>query len=152
HVLTTRILRHTDKQPLANYRVRYSILDDEPPAVFAQTRTKEAVATSDERSNASVTLTQIAPKQGLTRVGIEILRAPDPTAPSGVAVSLARGETAVEWLAPAITLHVSGPATASKEAEVTYTTMITNNGKVDSKSMFVTQPIPDGLQYVRSQP
>src|SRR5438105_3507291 len=56
HVLTTRIVRHTDKQSLAGYRVRYTILDDDPPAVFAQTRTKEAVAVSDLAGNASVTL------------------------------------------------------------------------------------------------
>ena len=33
HVFTTNVFRHTDHQPLANYRVRYRILDG-PPARF----------------------------------------------------------------------------------------------------------------------
>jgi uncharacterized repeat protein (TIGR01451 family) len=151
-VLTTRIVRHTDKQPLANYRVRYTILDDDPAAVFAHTRTKEAVAVSDLNGNASVTLTEVTPRPGLTHVAMEVIRPPDPTAPSGVGVSLARGDVAVEWLAPAINLSVTGPPTGSRDAQVTYTTTIGNTGKVESRGMLVTQPIPDGLQYVSSQP
>src|SRR5262249_7374810 len=152
HVLTTRIVRHTDKQPLAGYRVRYTILDDDPPAVFAQTRTKEMVAISDLAGSASATVLHLAPKPGLTRLAVEVTRPPAPTSPSGVGVPLARGETAVEWLAPAITMSVTGPPTSSRDAEITYSTTITNGGKVESQSMLVTQPIPDGVVYVRSQP
>jgi uncharacterized repeat protein (TIGR01451 family) len=152
HILTTRIVRHTDKQALANYRVRYTILDDDPPTVFAQTRAREAVATSDLSGNASVTLVQMAARPGLTRIGVEVIRPPDPTSPSGSGVPLARGETSVEWLAPAIVLDHAGPPIAAKDVEVVYTTTITNNGKIESRSMLVTQPIPAGLQYVRSQP
>jgi uncharacterized repeat protein (TIGR01451 family) len=151
-VLTTRIVRHTDKQPLANYRVRYTILDDDPQCIFTHTRSKEAVAVSDLNGNASVTLTEVTPKQGLTHIAMEVIRPPDPTAPSGVGVALARGDTAVEWLAPAIALSVTAPPTVGKDAEVTFTTTISNSGKVESRGMLVTQPIPDGLQYVSSQP
>jgi uncharacterized repeat protein (TIGR01451 family) len=151
-VLTTRIVRHTDKQPLANYRVRYTILNDDPGVVFTHTHTKEAVAISDLNGNASVTVAQTAPRPGLTHIAMEVIRPPDPTAPSGVGVTLARGETAIEWLAPAIALSVTGPATTSKDADVTYTTTISNSGKIESRGMLVTQPIPEGLQYVSSQP
>jgi len=152
HVLTTRIVRHTDKQPLANYRVRYTILDDDPPAVFAHNRAKEATAISDLSGNASVTLLQTSPRPGLTRIAVEVIRPPDPTSPSGVGVTLARGDTTIEWLAPVLNLNVVGPPTAAVGAELAYTTTMTNGGKTETRSMTVTQPIPDGVQYLRSQP
>jgi uncharacterized repeat protein (TIGR01451 family) len=152
HVLTTRVFRHTDKQPLANYRVRYTILDEEPQVVFKQTRTREVTAVSDLTGSANATLVQVVPRPGVTRIAVEIVRPPDPTSPSGVGISLARGETAVEWLAPAIALNHTGPPTAGRDTEITYTTTISNGGKSESRSMFVTQPLPDGLQYLRSQP
>src|SRR3954470_19885749 len=46
HVFTTNVFRHTDQQPLANYRVRYRVLDG-PPAVFLPDRAPEAVAVTD---------------------------------------------------------------------------------------------------------
>ena len=152
HVLTTRIVRHTDKQPLANYRVRYTILDDDPPVVFAHNRTREATAISDLSGNASVTVLQTAVKPGLTRVSVEVIRPPDPTAPSGVGVTLAKGDTTIEWLAPSLSMNIAGPPTGGVGGEFTYTTTMSNSGKTESRAMTVTQPIPDSLQYVRSQP
>ena len=60
HTFTTSILRHTDHQPLANYRVRYRILDG-PPGLFLQSQGPEAVVVSDLRGNANLTLAQAAP-------------------------------------------------------------------------------------------
>ena len=40
HVLITNVFRHTDRQPLANYRVRYRLLDG-PPAGFQPGRLPE---------------------------------------------------------------------------------------------------------------
>jgi uncharacterized repeat protein (TIGR01451 family) len=152
HVLTTRIVRHTDKQPLANYRVRYTILDADPPVVFAHSRTTEATAISDLNGNASATIMQTSLRPGLTRIAVEVIRPPDPTSPSGVGVTLARGDTTIEWLAPVLGLNVTGPPTAAVGSELTYTTTMTNGGKSESRAMTVTQPIPDGVQYLRSQP
>src|SRR5262249_25567210 len=42
HVFTTSIWRHTDHEPLANYRVRYRIIDG-PPAFFLPDHAQEAV-------------------------------------------------------------------------------------------------------------
>jgi uncharacterized repeat protein (TIGR01451 family) len=152
HVLTTRIVRHTDKLPLANYRVRYTILDDDPPTVFTHNRGREATATSDLSGNASVTIIQTALKPGLTRIAVEVIRPPDPTSPSGVGVTLARGDTTIEWQAPSLSLNVAGPPTAAVGAELSYTTTVANSGRAESRSMTVTQPIPDGVEYVRSLP
>jgi uncharacterized repeat protein (TIGR01451 family) len=151
HVFTTHIFRHTDKQPLANYRVRYRIVDG-PPAVLLPSRTQEAVVVSDLSGNANIGIAQVAPQLGVNRVTVEIIRPPDPTSPSGVGLVLAQGETSVEWQAPAVALTHDGPPTAGIGQETAYTTRVSNTGQIESKSMTVTAQIPDGLRYVRSVP
>jgi uncharacterized repeat protein (TIGR01451 family) len=152
HVLTTRVFRHTDQQPLAGYRVRYRLLNNDPPALFLSTRGPEAVATSDLSGNASVSLVQARPGPGVNRIAVEIIRPPDPTAPSGSGIVLATGETAVEWVAPAIVLTHTGPAAASVGQDVPYTINLTNTGKVESRALTLTNRVPDGLTYVSSNP
>src|SRR5262249_55017130 len=151
HGLTTHLFKHTDRQPLANYRVRYRILDG-PPAVLLPSRTQEAVVVSDLSGNAQVGLAQGAPAAGVNRIGGEIIRPPDPTSPSGTGIVIGSGETAKEWLAPQIALAKTGPPTAAVGQEMTYTITVTNTGKVETRSMTVHDAVPEGTQYVRSQP
>ncbi len=151
HVLTSKVFRHTNQQPLANYQVRYTILEG-PEAVFLPSRTKEFVARTDLSGNAHATIAELAPLPGLSKVGIEIIRPPDPTAPSGSGVPIARGETTVEWLAPSVVLSHTGPPAAGLGQEAAFTTAVANTGKVESRSMTVTSVVPDGFQYLRSTP
>jgi uncharacterized repeat protein (TIGR01451 family) len=151
HVVSTHLFKHTDKQPLANYRVRYRILDG-PPAVFVPSRTQEAVAVSDLSGNANMGLVQVAPVPGINRIGIEIIRPPDPTSPSGTGIIIGTGETTKEWLAPSIALSVTGPLSAAVGQEIAFTIAATNNGKVETQAMTVRNGLPEGLQYLRSDP
>jgi uncharacterized repeat protein (TIGR01451 family) len=151
HVLTTKIFRQTDGKPLAGYRVRYTVKDG-PDAVFAENRTREYVAVSDLSGLAHAGLTEMTPLPGRNRIGVEIIRPPDPTAPSGSGVVIAAGETTVDWLAPAVVLNVTGPTAASINQEVTYTTTVHNTGQVETQFSTVTSTVPDGLQFVRSVP
>ncbi len=77
HVFTTRLFRHTDHQPIANYRVRYRLLDG-PPAAFLPSHAPEAVAVSDLNGNASVALPETAPAAGVNHIAIEIVPRPIP--------------------------------------------------------------------------
>jgi uncharacterized repeat protein (TIGR01451 family) len=147
----TNVFRHTDRKPLANYRVRYRIVDG-PPAVFLPSRTQETVAVSDLSGNAGVTLAQVAPQAGVNRVAIEIVRPPDPCSPSGAGIIIGRGETTMEWLAPAVGLTISGPPSIPVTQEVPYTIVVANTGKVETQALTVRSTVPDGLQYVRSEP
>jgi uncharacterized repeat protein (TIGR01451 family) len=151
HVFTTRIFRHTDRQPIANYRVRYRIVDG-PPAVFVPSRAQEAVAVSDLSGNASVTLAQVSPQPGVNRVSVEIIRPPDPCSPSGAGIVIGRGETTKEWQAPTVGIVKAGPPTAAVGQEVPYTITVTNTGRVEVNAMTVRDAVPEGLQYVRSDP
>jgi uncharacterized repeat protein (TIGR01451 family) len=151
HVFTTHVFRHTDRQPLANYRVRYRIVDG-PPALFLPSQTQEAVAISDLRGNASVTLAQVKPQLGVNRIAIEIIRPPDPSTPSGTAITIGSGETTMEWLAPDVELNMTAPASAARGQEIPYTITVTNKGRIETRSMTVRNLIPDGVDYVSSQP
>jgi uncharacterized repeat protein (TIGR01451 family) len=151
HSFVTNVFRHTDKKPLANYRVRYRILDG-PPAMFIPSRSQEAVAVSDLSGNAGATLAQLSPQPGINRIGIEIIRPPDPTSPSGSGIIIGRGGTTKEWLAASITVNKSGPATAAVGQEIPYTIAVRNNGRVESQAITLREATPEGLQYVRSEP
>jgi uncharacterized repeat protein (TIGR01451 family) len=149
--LTTGIFRHSDHQPLANYRVRYRVLDG-PPAAFAPAREQEMNATSDLKGEAVAALAQVAPVMGVNRVGIEIIRPPDPSLPGGAPLVVGHGETTVEWQAAQVVLTAQGPPAVAVGAELVYTVTITNSGKVASQFLTVHDPIPQGLEYVRSDP
>lgn len=151
HVFTTKIFRFTDRRPLAGYRVRYTIVDG-PPATFVPSGTQEFTAVSDLSGNAQVTIAQTAGAAGTNKIAVEIIRPPDPTTPSGAGLPIVRGETSVRWLAPSVTLSHTAPATAPLGNDVTFTTTATNAGDVDSEYMTITLPIPEGLEYVSSQP
>jgi uncharacterized repeat protein (TIGR01451 family) len=151
HVFTTKVYRATDKQPLAGYRARYRILDG-PAAVFLPSQSTDYTAVSDLAGNAQVTIKQAVGAYGINRVGIELIRPPDPNQASGSGIVVARGETSVEWLAPNVVLSHTGPAAAVLGQNVTFATTVQNNGKIDSQSIQITSPIPEGLEYVSSQP
>lgn len=151
HLLTTTVFRGTDRQPLANYRVRYKVLDG-PPAVFLPGRMGEAEAVSDTRGNASVELAQLGPTAGTNRVQVEIVRPPDPTTPSAPGIVIGRVETTVSWQAPALALTVDGPETLALNAEGNYAFIVSNTGTVPLRSMTVRHLLPEGSQHVRSDP
>lgn len=151
HEFVTKIQKFTTREPLANYRVRYKILDG-PPAVFLPSRTQEHVAISNLKGEAKVKIAQLAPASGVNRVSVEIIRPPDPTTPSGSGVSIVTGETSVEWLAPDVKLSHAGPPTVPLGQTVTYTTTAKNEGRIDSEWVELTVPVPDGMDFVSSYP
>ncbi len=152
YVFTTKVFRHTDHQPLAKYRVRYQILDG-PAAILKPSNTTEFDSVSNLEGNAQVAIAQTAPAFGTNRIGIEVIRPPDPTAPSGAGIVIAKGETSIEWLAPNVVLNHTGPPMVMVGQEAVFTTTINNSGRIESKSIEVTSQIPQRpVQFLRSQP
>ena len=151
HEFVTKVARHTDRQPLAKYRVRYKIIDG-PPAILLPSRTQEEVAITDLNGMGKVRIAQLAPASGVNRVSVEIIRPPDPTTPSGSGVTIVAGETSVEWLAPDVKLSHVGPPAAPLGQNVSFTTSVKNDGRIDSQWVELTLPIPDGLDFVSSNP
>jgi uncharacterized repeat protein (TIGR01451 family) len=151
HVVTTNLFRFTDRQPLANYRVRYRILDG-PPAIFLPDRTQEIEVISRLNGNASASMVQVSPMAGVNRIGVEIIRPPDPTSPSGVGIVIGRGETTKEWRGAQLALSLTGPPAAGVNQDIPYTIAITNGGQVEAQPMTVRSVLPAGMDFVSSDP
>jgi uncharacterized repeat protein (TIGR01451 family) len=145
--LSTQVLRATDRQPLANYRVRYRLLDG-PPALLLPSRLQETVVLSDGAGQATVALAEVMPRPGSSRIAIEVLR-PEPNGP-GVVVG--RGETTLDWQAPQLALSVAAPPAAVIGQDVPVTVTIINPGPVATQAVQVRAPVPAGMQYLDSNP
>ncbi len=140
HTFTTRLRSISTGKPVANYLVRYRILDG-PPATF----TTPAEVHTDANGVASVTLAQSEPRPGTNRIGIEIIRPRD-------GAVIATGETAKTWVAPAVKIEKRGPAHAMVGADVEYTITVINEGDADADQLEVVDLLPPGMQFVRSDP
>jgi uncharacterized repeat protein (TIGR01451 family) len=150
-VFTTRVFKHTDRQPLANYRVRYRILDG-PPAAFVPSGTQEIEVVTNLRGEANATLAQRAPALGTNRIGIEIIRPPDPTTTSAAGIVIGQGATAMEWLAPDVKLSLAAPPAVAVNQDIPYTITLTNAGRIESRGMTVHDTVPPNATYVSSEP
>jgi uncharacterized repeat protein (TIGR01451 family) len=149
--LPTSVSRVSDKQPLAGYMVRYRIVEG-PPAVFLPTRTPEFIATTDQKGSAPAALASLGPSAGPNQISVEIIRPLDVGRPGGDASPLVKGETTVTWQAPIVTLDTTAPPSLTVGQELTYTIALSNSGQVESRGMTVHAAIPEGTQYVRSEP
>ena len=155
-MLVTKVFKATTKQPLEGYQVRYRLRDG-PAASFQPDGRHEVTVKSNLSGHAIARLTQVrvgdqSPPPGINIIDIEVVRPPDPTAPSGTGVVVARGTTSVEWLAPNIVLGYTGPSAAMIGDEVTYTASVQNFGKVPSDAIELRAPTPKGMDFVRSNP
>jgi uncharacterized repeat protein (TIGR01451 family) len=149
--LATTVFRHTDHQPLANYQVRYRVLDG-PPASLLPGQGAEAVVATNLSGHASVALVQAHAQPGRNRVGIEVLRGPDPSTPSGSAIVIGRGETTVDWQTPEVSLAPSAPPSVTVGQEVAYTLTVQNTGPVEAHALTLRTFVPEEWRYLRSEP
>ena len=140
HTFTTRLTSISTGKPVANYLVRYRILDG-PPATFVT----PAEVHTDSNGVASVTLAQAEPRPGTNRVSIEIIRPRD-------GAVIATGETSKTWVAPSVKIEKHGPAQAMVGADVEYTITVTNDGDADADQLEVVDVVPPGMEYIRSDP
>ncbi len=145
--LTTNVYRMSDRMPHANYRIRYTILDG-PPAIFTNSQQRIGEVITDLLGNGSIILQQTVAQQGVNRIGIEVIRPPDPCCPTGPGIIIGRGETTVEWTAPSLTITKAGPATVAVGQSFNYTITLANNGRSISEPLTVRDVIPDGLTFL----
>jgi hypothetical protein len=141
-LLATQVYRSTDRQPLANCRVRYRLLDG-PPAVFLPGKATEAEVLSDGKGAAAVTLAQTTSAMGVNHIAVEVLHGP---------VVIGKGETTAEWQAPMLSLSQQVPASVGVGQEVPCVLRVRNSGPVESKAMTVSSVVPEGMEFVQSDP
>ncbi|MCE9531987.1 MAG: DUF11 domain-containing protein [Planctomycetes bacterium] len=156
-ILQTRITRHTDQQPAANYPIRYTLLNDGPSATLgrADVRTgketiTEIIVPTGADGLAKAVIAELKPDFGTNRVGIEVLRA-DPSQSGGYAV-LAKAETKIDWQAPQVRLNIDVPKATAINQAFTMTYSLTNGSGLETAPMVLKTAIPAGLEVVSTSP
>ena len=148
--LATRVYRQADNQPLTGYWVRYRYIDG-PMALLLPTGAHEALVVTDAAGLASSTAYLSAPQGGRTRLSVEILR-PDARSATAPPVVVGRGETAIDWQAPAVALTHTGPITVQVNQDATFAIAVRNNAAAATPAYTVRAALPEGALYVRSDP
>jgi uncharacterized repeat protein (TIGR01451 family) len=148
--LTTNLFRHSDKRPVANYGVRYRLIDG-PAAAFSGTNTAEATTVTDPAGRATVAVRQLGMQPGTNRVEIQVFRT-DPENPTGPGIVIARQETNIEWQAAELDVKVSSPPTALIDQDILTTINVTNPGRAETQPGGLRMPMPPGAQVVQTDP
>jgi uncharacterized repeat protein (TIGR01451 family) len=154
-VLATQINRQTSSDPVSNYRVRYTILDDGPAAgVYLVSAAKSGTprtvtAPTDADGVAKVSVAELKPEFGTNRIGIEIMRS-DANDPNRLVV-VSKSETRIDWQAPQVRLSIDAPQAALINHPLSITYAV-GAGAVETVPMMVKAVVPDGWTVVSAEP
>ncbi|MBT3201443.1 MAG: DUF11 domain-containing protein [Phycisphaerales bacterium] len=150
HVFKTKVTKHSDGSPLVGYEVQYKILDG-PAATFTPGAKPVATVLTDKEGVATVTLNQTKPGVGVNNVEIRITR-PENKPCCKPAQLVHIGKTSKTWIAPAIGITKTAPATAVIGESFVYPIRVTNPAKVAANNVVLTDVLPAGIAYVSSAP
>jgi uncharacterized repeat protein (TIGR01451 family) len=150
HVFQTKVMKHSDKTPLVGYEVQYKVLDG-PAATFAPGDKPVVTVLTDKNGVATVTLNQTAPAKGVNNVEIRITR-PENKKCCKAAQLIHVGRTSKTWIAPAIAITKTAPATAVAGKPFLYGIVVSNPAKVAANNAVLVDTLPDGIEYVSSNP
>ena len=149
HVLTSRIMRHSDGKPLPGYEVTYKVTSG--PDASLDSGGKTAMVTTDDQGYASTTLRQVNPLAGTNEISIDVVR-PANEKCCRPKVHLATGVTSKTWIAPKIAIRKSAPRRAKVGHEFQYRMRVWNPSQAPATDVVVTDNLPEGIAYVSSSP
>lgn len=149
HVLTTTVVRRTDRSPLPGWIVRYQTTGG-VPAGFAPDGAQTVEVQTDLNGQANAEIFQTSPAGGATQVSVQLLR--PPTASDNRALPVADSSVQVTWTAAEVTLLHTGPVQGTPGAVLSYQIEVANRGEAPSQAMTVGQQLPAGLVYLNSDP
>ncbi|MEZ6070495.1 MAG: DUF11 domain-containing protein [Pirellulales bacterium] len=151
HTLTTTITRHSDQSPVEGWLVRYEIVDG-PEARFAP----EGVTIVEQQTNAlgqaSVQLVQGRQETGTNNIKVEIIRPADTSVGSSRRIVLGTAMMQKTWTSPEVALDITGPSQGGIGESLTYRINVRNLGQLPLRDVLVTDPLPQGLEFVSSVP
>lgn len=149
--LTTSVIRHTDRNPCAGWRVRYDVLDSQV-AGFGPDGAPSMEVVTNEAGQATVEIFQKQPLAGTNRIGIQLFRPATATGSGGVAIPIANGSTMVTWTSAVVQVNKRGPATGTVGATLTYRTEVTNPGDRATQDLTLTEDLPEALTLLGTSP
>jgi uncharacterized repeat protein (TIGR01451 family) len=150
HKFTTRVRTHSNNDPLAGYKVTYTVVSG-PDAVFEESGNDTATVETGSDGTATVTLKQAKPAEGTNEVKITVVRPADKRR-TRQPVRVGTHTVRKKWIAPKINIRKDAPKTARVGEEFTYDIRVNNPSKVTARNVVVTDTLPDGLEYVSSEP
>lgn len=152
HTFNVRVMRYSDSTPYAGYKVNYKLLSG--PAGSLSTGGQMGTVTTGADGVASVVLNQSAPMVGMNEVEISIVRpAKKDECECYPEKLIATGVVRKNWVAPDLAITKTAPATAMVGDQFNYNITVTNlAGDLEIRDAVVTDPIPDGIEYVSSSP
>lgn len=151
HVLTTTVTRQTNQSPWAGWLVRYEILDG-PAAGFSPSGARVIEVPTDSLGAASAEIFQEQPAPGTNKIGIQVIRPAGAECGAGGRLVVGSGTTLKTWSAPDVAVRKTGPAVASVGATLTFHIQVSNPGDLPAEDVTLTDVVPDGLTYLRSNP
>jgi uncharacterized repeat protein (TIGR01451 family) len=148
HLMTVQTVKVSDGTPVSNVPVRWTIVGNNPNAVFKEAAPPSTTYTikTDPYGFAAVTLQQVTPAQGNNIVRIDVL---NPSNPNCV---LMTKDVTKQWQATKLGLTKVGPEQIALLAQATYDIKVQNTGDLTATGVVLTDEIPVGMRYVSSDP
>lgn len=150
HKLMTKVMRHSDGEPLVDYEVTYK-LKSGPAGSFTPGGSDSVTVKTDNQGVATVTLNQASATEGVNEIEIDVVRPADVQC-CEPAAHLATGVVRKTWVGPDIAITKTGPSSAIVGDEFTYDIVVSNPSQVDVTNVVLTDTVPSGLSYVSSNP
>ena len=142
HPMNVTITNVSDGSPVEGTSVRWTIIDDEPNARFANAAEDSNVitTTTDSSGQASVTLEQVDALLGDNSVFIEVL---EPGGKTMFSQSMRK-----RWAQAILDVEATGSDQIGLLDNAMYTISVTNTGNFDATNTELTATLPEGLTYV----
>lgn len=150
HQFVTKVTTYSDKKPLEGYEVTYKILGG-PEATLTPGGGQVATVKTNAEGLATVTLKQVKPAEGVNDLQIDVVR-PANEKCCKPAVHVATGNTKKTWIGPKIGITKTATPTAIVGQQIEYHIVVTNPSQVATTGTVLTDAIPEGIEYVSSQP
>lgn len=150
YTLSTRLTRTATNAPIANWIVRYDIVDG-TAATFGPDNSTSIEVRTDENGLGNALLQPTSGLAGVTQVHIEVIRPPDPNS-DAPRTKLGEGYTSVTWSAPGLALRATGPQTGAVDSTLVYRLEVYNPGDIPTRGVVVQDVLPPNLQLISSSP
>ena len=150
-VLTTTVVRRSDRLACCGWLVRYEIVGG-PAAGFGPDLAQAIEVPTDAAGQANVEMSQQQPAPGTNQIAIQIVRPASPGIFGGRQLAVASGTALTTWTAPALAVQMTAPAVAEVGATVTYRIEVSNPGDQPAEQVVLTDELPEGLDYLDSNP
>lgn len=155
-VLSTTVLRQTNRQPVSDWEVQYEILDGPASAFLVNGQPAEQGAgiktRTDSNGFATVELVPLTQQAGTAQIRVTIIQPNLDPQSNAENLTLGSGVTTVTWSAPQLAVDMTGPQVAEYGAQAVYNINVQNGGDVAARNTEVSCALPAGLQYESSVP